>query len=199
MSSAKIITVDFKNGTLFAVERDDGVFVAVKPISDTLGLAWNKQLERLKRDPILSEGMTMTVLPSPSGAQETTCLRLDLENGWLFGIDENRVRDEETRQRVLSYKRECYGVLFKHFYGRSCAEPRSTPEAIIDVNREEPIMNRRSFVTEARQTHGIQSARELWFKLGLPTTPSMYAHPKQGEFFYTAIKRDNPDSERKAG
>ena len=36
-------------------------------IVDTLGLAWNKQLERLKRDPILAEGMTMTVLPSVGG------------------------------------------------------------------------------------------------------------------------------------
>ena len=101
----KIITVDFRNDTLFAVERDDGVYVAVKPISDTLGLAWNKQLERLKRDPILAEGMTIMVMPSVGGIQETTCLKLELVNGWLFGIDESRVKDEETRQRVLAYKR----------------------------------------------------------------------------------------------
>ena len=28
----QIITVNFRNDTLFAVERDDGVFVAAKPI-----------------------------------------------------------------------------------------------------------------------------------------------------------------------
>lgn len=191
-----IVTVDFRNDTLFAVERDDGVFVAVKPIADSLGLAWNKQLERLKRDPILAEGMTMTVLPSVGGPQETTLLKLEMVNGWLFGIDESRVKDEDTRQRVLAYKRECYGVLFKHFYGRSFAERQATfdtaakPEPDLDDN----VVVKKSLVTEARHTFNVQSARELWFKLGMPTTPSMYADPSQGEFFYYhAIRRDAPE------
>lgn len=189
-----ITTVNFRNDTLFAVERDDGVFVAIKPISDTLGLAWNKQLERIKRDPILAEGMTMTVMPSPGGPQETTLLKLDLVNGWLFTIDEGRVKDEETRQRVLAYKRECYGVLHKHFYGRSLDERLSTlGDKVADATTDEPLSSRRQLVTEARHTHSVQAARELWFKLGLPTTPAMYADPRQGDFFYyTAIRRDPP-------
>ena len=199
MSTAQIITVDFRNDTLFAVERDDGVFVAVTPICQSLGLAPNKQRERIQSDPILREGGTTTVFPSAGGMQETFALRLDLVNGWLFTIDESRVRDEETRQRVLAYKRECYGVLFKHFYGRSYDDRKRGLEDPASVNHDEPIMNRRSLVTEARQTHGIQAARELWFKLGLPTTPSMYADPRQADFFYTAIRRDNPNGDQKAG
>jgi hypothetical protein len=117
--SAKIIAVNFRSDTLFAVEHEDGVFVAVKPISDTLGLIWRKQQERISRDPILAEGSNMVVIPSPGGPQETTCLRLDLVNGWLFGIDESQVKDEETRQKVLAYKRECYRVLFDHFYRKA--------------------------------------------------------------------------------
>lgn len=190
-----ITAVNFRNDTLFAVERDDGVFVAIKPISDSLGLAWNKQLERIKRDPILAEGMTMTVMPSPGGPQETTLLKLDLVNGWLFTIDEGRVKDEETRQKVLAYKRECYATLFRHFYGRSLDQRTaslSDPPAG-EPRTEEPTQVRRQLVTEARHTHSIQAARELWFKLGLPTTPAMYADPRQGEFFYyTAIRRDPP-------
>jgi hypothetical protein len=190
---SNIVTVDFRNDTLFAVERDDGVFVAVKPISDTLGLAWNKQLERLKRDPILTEGMTMTVLPSVGGPQETTLLKLEMVNGWLFGIDESRVKDEETRQRVLSYKRECYSVLFRHFYGQSATERTRDIEHASDPDLNEPLAVRKSLVTEARHTFNIQSARELWCKLQLPTTPSMFQVPAQGDFFhYTAIKKDAP-------
>lgn len=190
---SNIITVEFRSDTLFAVERDDGVFVAVKPISDTLGLKWSGQHERLNRDPVLSEGIRVIGMPSVGGTQETTCLRLEMVNGWLFGIDESRVKDEEIRQRVLAYKRECYGVLFKHFYGRGYDERRKVFEPAAEVNLDEPLMNRRSLVTEARQTHSIQAARELWFKLGLPTTPSMYADARQGEFFhYTAIRKDAP-------
>jgi hypothetical protein len=194
----QIVTVDFKNDTLFAAQRDDGVFIALKPISDDLGLKWNGQFERLQRDPILSEGIRTIRMPSVGGTQETTCLRLDLVNGWLFGIDESRVKDEEVRQRVLAYKRECYGVLFKHFYGRSLDDRKGSLGIDGDPDMEEPINVKRQLVTEARQSFGVQSAREMWFKMGLPTVPSMYADPRQGDFFtYTAIKRDPPSEAAK--
>lgn len=69
------------------MERDDGVYVALKPICDSLGLAWASQFQRVKDDPVLSEGITTIVIPSPGGAQETTCLKLELVNGWLFKVD----------------------------------------------------------------------------------------------------------------
>ncbi len=191
---SNIITVDFRNDTLFAVERDDGVFVAIKPICDTLGLAWNKQLERLKRDPVLIEGMTMAVLPSPGGPQETTLLKLELVNGWLFGIDESRVKDEETRQRVLAYKRECYGVLFKHLYGRStAASPGDLPHVIATEDaRKESIRTRRQLVSEARQSYGTHSARQLWAYLGLPMVPAMTTpEAPHFPFTYTAIQKES--------
>ncbi len=182
----QIITVSFRSDTLFAVERDDGVFVAVKPISDALGLAWNKQLERLKRDPILSEGMTVMVIPSPGGAQESTCLKLELVNGWLFTIDESRVKDEETRQRVLTYKRECHAVLFEHFYGK---RKPATAEVISEVEAQEPDGTKIRMVTESRQTFGTQAAAQLWFRLGLPVVPAMLQDTRQIDLFdYNRIK-----------
>lgn len=115
---SKIVTVDFRSDTLFAVERDDGVYVAIKPICDTLGIDWKGQRDRIARSPVLSEGRCVMPLPSVGGTQETVCLRLDLINGWLFGIDAERVRPE-CRDRVLEYQRECYRVLFEHFYGKA--------------------------------------------------------------------------------
>lgn len=187
--SAKIITVDFRQDTLFAVERDDGVFVAVKPICDALGVAWQKQLERLKRDPVLSEGITMTVIPSPGGMQETTLLRLDLVNGWLFTIDESRVRDDETRQKVLTYKKECYGVLFRHFHGKHAAP--SAPEFDVPRVTDEAEGPKVRMVTEARHSFGIPSACQLWIKLGLPVVPAMLHDPRQGDLLnYANINTD---------
>lgn len=137
----KIITVDFRQDTLFAIERDDGVFLAIKPICDALGLKWSGQHDRINRDPILSEGIRVMGMPTPGGTQETTCLRLDLVNGWLFTIDESRVKDEETRQKVLAYKRECHAVLFRHFYGKAEApealEPKPWAERPLEERRAE--------------------------------------------------------------
>lgn len=130
------------------------------------------------------------------GDQEAVCLKLELVNGWLFTIDTARIKDDAVRERVLLYQRECYTVLHKHFYGRSQADRSAAIEGT--PNAEEPLQVKRSLVTEARQTFGCQSARELWFKLGMPTTPSMYADDRQYEFTYTAIKRDPPIADQAA-
>jgi hypothetical protein len=183
---SNIVTVDFRNDTLFAVERDDGVFVAVKPISDALGLKWASQHDRLNRDPILSEGILVMGIPSVGGMQETTCLKLELVNGWLFTIDESRVKDEETRQKVLAYKRECYQTLFRHFYGHGKRAQGETINPPQDTEEAEGPKVR--LVTEARHTFGIQSAAQLWFKLGLPVVPAMLHDPRQISIDYSGIK-----------
>lgn len=177
----KIITVDFRQDTLFAVERDDGVFVALKPISDSLGLKWHGQFERLQRDAILSEGIRMIRIPSPGGVQETTCLRLDLVHGWLFTIDESRVKDEETRQKVLTYKRECYSVLFRHFFGQAERSGTQQPAEPMDddVLTAETLKLRK--VNTAIRCFGERAGAQLWRKLGLELVPAMLHSHRQGD------------------
>lgn len=182
---SKLTTIDFHDDTLFAVEAPGGVFVAIKPISDRLGLDWRGQRQRIQRNAALAKGGCVMPLPSPGGAQEQFCLRLDLVNGWLFGIDAERVSDE-ARPRVLAYQEECCAVLFRHFYGRHAG----VPEQNASPAREEPVPIRRQLVTEARQTFGPRAAGSLWFALGLPTVSEMQeGAPQQGAFgfTYTAI------------
>ncbi|MGV2104399.1 phage antirepressor N-terminal domain-containing protein [Rhizobium sp. 21-4511-3d] len=73
---------------LYGFENDDGTFVALKPIVESMGMDWNGQYQRVKRDPILSEGMCVMHIPfGRGGNQDAVCLKLDLVNGWLFTID----------------------------------------------------------------------------------------------------------------
>lgn len=162
-----LITVDFRGDTLFAVKQDETVFVAIKPICDRLGILWSKQRERINRDQILSEGSPIMGLPSLGGIQETIVLRLDLINGWLFTIDESRVKDEETRQRILSYKRECYQVLFEHFHGVRQSAPIDHFAAMAEQRHALDL------VREARMNFGPARARILWHELGLPPVPEL--------------------------
>lgn len=185
----KIITVEFRQDTLFAVERDDGLFVAIKPIVQSLGLDWKAQHRRVTDDAILSEGMVVVTIPSVGGPQETTCLKLELINGWLFTIDESRVKDEQTRQKVLAYKRECYSTLFDHFHGKSTTKPAP---AIEDEAAENDSVKLR-MIAEARHIFGNQPAAQLWFKLGMPTVPAMLHDPRQITLFdYSTIKAAPP-------
>jgi hypothetical protein len=171
----KLITVPFNDDTLFAIEAPDGVFVAIKPISDGLGLKWSGQHDRLNRSPILAEGIRVIRMPSLGGDQETTCLRLDLLQGWLFGVNPGQVKPE-VRERVLAYQRECYAALHSHFYGRKAEAPPPVSDA---------VLKRLRLVTECRQSHGIRAAQEMWRKLDLPMVPSMGAQPAQGSMPFT--------------
>lgn len=183
-----IITVNFRGDQLYGFENDDGVFVAVKPIIESMGLDWNAQRQRLNRDPILSEGTCIMHVPfGRGGGQDTTCLKMELVNGWLFTIDTSRIKDETVREKVILYQRECYGVLFKHFYKGAKADDHIVIEDHEETATAEAAKVR--LVTEARQTFGTRPAGELWFKLGLPTVPSMVDQSRQYELLdYRAVK-----------
>lgn len=160
----KIMVVNFRGDELYGVELAGIIYVALKPIVAAMGLDWNGQYQRVKRDEILSEGMCMIHIPSArGGTQQTVCLRLDLVNGWLFTIDADRVRDE-VRPRVLDYQRECYAVLHRHFVAEGV-------ETVKQANETDSLHIR--MVSEARQVFGISAAAQLWKQLGLPLVPAM--------------------------
>lgn len=184
-----IVTVNFRGDDLYGFEGDDGIFVALKPIVESMGLQWNAQRERLNRDPILVEGTRVMRVPfGPGGAQETTCLKMELINGWLFTIDSSRIKDEKVRDKVMLYQRECYGVLFKHFYKGQ----KATPERLVMEDHEEnhePEGAKVRLVTECRQTFGTRASGQLWFQLGLPTVPAMIEEGRHLTLFeYDRIK-----------
>ena len=183
----KIITVNFRGDELYGFENDDGIFVAVKPMCDAIDLKWEGQRQRLNRDPVLREGTCiMQVAQSVFGVSEVTCLRMDLVNGWLFGIDSSRIKDEKVREKVIMYQRECYGVLHRHFYKGERADP-----IVIEDHEQphEPENSKLRMVTECRQTFGSKAAGQLWVKFGLPMVPAMIEENRQFSLLdYDSIK-----------
>lgn len=185
----QIVTVNFRGDQLYGFENDDGVFVALKPIVESIGLDWNAQRQRLNRDPILSEGTCVMHVPfGKAGGQETTCLKMELVNGWLFTIDSSRIKDDAVREKVILYQRECYGVLFRHFY--KGAKPLSEPLILEDHEEtQNPDGTKVRLVTECRQTFGTKASGQLWFQLGLPTVPAMIEQSRQYDLLeFNSIK-----------
>jgi len=164
-----MVPVRFHEDTVWAVDVDGVVYVALKPICENIGVAWNKQLERLKRDYILSEGVTIMGIPSPGGIQETTCLPLDLVPGWLFGIDDRRITDPVIREKVLAYKRECYRVLYEHFFAAPAPEPEPPPADPFGLDEHVGRINAHvHLVRLCERLKGKAAANRLWAMLGLP-------------------------------
>ena len=83
---SNIQTINFNNQQLLTVEKDGIKYVAVKPICENLGLDWDSQRTKIKNNHILNEGAVIITFPSEGGPQQTTCLPIDMINGWLFTI-----------------------------------------------------------------------------------------------------------------
>ncbi len=113
---------------LVQVGNVNQIFVPIRPICDFLGVAWDPQRRRIYRDPVLSkriESVTLTVTDAyRTIGRDMLCLPLDYLNGWLFGIDANRVKSE-IKERIIRYQEECHKVLAEAFQeGRlSLADP----------------------------------------------------------------------------
>ena len=124
-------TVLFYDDEITAVRLEDGrVYIPIRPICDTLGLAWSSQLQRIRRDPVLDEEMLsvfVTNTESQRGGRDVQCLPLDMLHGFLFGINSTRVR-EDMQERVRRYQRECYRVLSEAFQ-----DGRLTTDTDIDI------------------------------------------------------------------
>lgn len=114
MASTVLVPVEFHGATLIAVTIGGVHHVALKPISDALGLDWSAQFRRIKRHAVLAEAVVVTATPSDGGDQLTITLPLDKLNGWLFGVSVNRVKPE-LRDKLIQYQRECFDVLARHF------------------------------------------------------------------------------------
>ncbi len=172
-------TVDFygdeiKGGIVIHPPSQKGVYVPVRPLVDFLGIDWRGQRQRLNRDLVLREEVRMVVLDTAGGPQEMMCLPLDFLNGWLFGIDAARVK-EELRERVLRYQRECYKVLANAFQTPApdaLSQVEELGYALINLAREQRELNRRVGHTEqeiAQVTARVVSLEER-IRPGEPVT-----------------------------
>lgn len=87
------------------------IYIPIRPICDYLGVTYAGQRERINRDPVLSEVVQIIQIETGRrGNPNMMCLPLKYLNGWLFGINATRVK-EEVRERLIRYQKECYHVL----------------------------------------------------------------------------------------
>ena len=120
-------TISFNNQSLVTFEQNGVHYTAMKPICDNIGLQWESQYNRIKRDDILSSTMIMMIIVAEDGKnREMVCLPIEYLNGWLFGIDVNRCKPE-IRETLIKYKKECYQALHDYWF-KGKAERTINPE-----------------------------------------------------------------------
>lgn len=125
MQKEVVFYEDMLTAVLVKVNGEDQIYVPLRPICDYLGLAYNGQRDRIRRDPVLSENIHQIRVSrsvEEGSDQEMVCLALKFLPGWLFGISVNRIK-EELREKIIRYQRESYDVLWEAFQeGRLTAD-----------------------------------------------------------------------------
>lgn len=138
-------TIEFYGDELLALMIDQvgkpAVYIPVRPICEHLGVDWSAQYRRINRDPVLAKECLPCVVVTatqgqPDQRREMQCLPLDMINGWLFGINANRV-NPVFRDRLIQYQQECYRVLADAFVNRPAAEDwmQANPEAMLALQQ----------------------------------------------------------------
>lgn len=108
-------TISFNNQSLITFEQNGTHYIAMKPICDNIGLQWESQYNRIKRDDVLNSTMIMMIMVAEDGKKrEMICLPIEYLNGWLFGIDIKRCKPE-IRETLIKYKKECYQALHDYW------------------------------------------------------------------------------------
>lgn len=122
-------TIDFYGDDLVAVRDETGtVWVPVALLCEALGVSRTGQIERIQRDPVLSEALKgCRVTRHPGGPQEMSCLPLKYIRGWLFGINANRVKPE-IRDKLVAYQRDVIEIIDRAF-ARAPLKPAAIDEA----------------------------------------------------------------------
>lgn len=167
--------VDFYGDELVAVLINGEPLIPVRPICDYLGVSWAGQRERILRDAVLSEAVSTVRVTRTEGSREVSrelaCLPLRYLNGWLFGINAGRVK-EELRDKVIQYQRDCYEVLSQAFQAPAASSSSSSLMAIREMGlaiasmaEQQMIHEQRLSVTEERLDRAAEVVGQIGKRL----------------------------------
>lgn len=111
--------VVFNDQEILCLKTPDGtIWIAVKTLCQAIGLDADWAVRALKKHPVLGSTQCVHNVLDASGRMfPMVCLPLHLVNGWLFSIEIGKVK-EEARPILITYQRECYQVLFDHFFSK---------------------------------------------------------------------------------
>lgn len=115
----KTENVKFNGNDLTCIVTDTGeILVVMKPVCDALGLDSEWHIRSLGDDDVLgAERCEHTVQIGNDQARRMICLPLEFLHGWLFQVKFTNTMSDETKERLITFKRRCYSVLSNHFFG----------------------------------------------------------------------------------
>lgn len=131
MTTNTLISVSFRNDSLFIIDNAGVPLVAMRPIVSGMGMAWQPQHVKLSRNPRFCVTEMVTQLPGDKQRRAVLCMPLRKLPGWLATIHPDKVRPE-LRETIIAYQNECDDVLWAHWERSrpAPAKPEPAPAAL---------------------------------------------------------------------
>ena len=139
MSKQILKTINFGTDQLSTIKINGIPHVALKPICKAIGIAWDSQFRRIQRNEALNSVVAVMATTAQDGKKyETITLPLDVLNGWLFGISTNRIKNPQTRDKIIAYQKQCYKVLYEYWHQGS-AKAEKIPQLPCTKEERAPL------------------------------------------------------------
>jgi len=111
--------VKFHDTELVCVLSNNTPLVAITPLAKAIGLDAESAVRNIKKHRFLKDDLCEHTGHDVTGrTQKMFCLPIERVHGWLFSIDIAKVKPE-VQPRLEMFQRECYQVLYDHFFGKT--------------------------------------------------------------------------------
>lgn len=151
------VNIPFYNDNLIVQLGEDGeIYVALRPIVESLGLSWGSQLNRVRRDAVLSKKLKMlsvfiTNTQGEGQSRGVVCLPKQYISGFLFGISANRIKDETIQNKVLQFQEEAHLFLDAAFTGDAESALEAMRQKYLKQGYDEAWIKQRQITIETRK------------------------------------------------
>lgn len=115
----KTEVVKFNGSNLTCVVTDPGqILIVMRPVCEALGLDSEWHIKAISDDEVLGpERCEHTVQIGDDQPRKMICLPLEFVHGWLFQVKFTNTMSDETKEKLITFKKRCYSVLANHFFG----------------------------------------------------------------------------------
>jgi len=102
------------DGKIITAKADNGeIYVAIKPISEELGIEWSRQFQKLKKDERYGH-MYIPLKLSEGGLHDMLCIPHKKVLTWLFSINPNKIKPE-LRSKLIAFQDETEWAIYEYW------------------------------------------------------------------------------------
>jgi len=103
--------IEFNGKRIHFVKKNGIYWIIIRSVCEALNVDYERQRRRINEDPILGSAPSNQTVQIEGDDQKRQyfCLPEEYIYGWIFSIQSNS-------EELLTYKKECYHVLFNHFH-----------------------------------------------------------------------------------